>query len=196
VEPIAIVGRGCVLPGALDVDTYWTNLAASRISLGPVPHGRWRLPPAAVLGDGADRAWTDIGGYLHGFAEVFDPTGQGMDAELLIGLDPVFQWVVHVARQALREAGWDGPHPRAGLVLGNLSFPSAGMAAYAEQVWWRATGRRTRSAEPVLFRVAGAPDRPPRWVWGGARSPWTLPARRRCMRSNLPVTGCTTALPI
>lgn len=44
VEPIAVVGRGCVLPGALDPDTFWENIAAGRVSLSAAPADRWRLP--------------------------------------------------------------------------------------------------------------------------------------------------------
>ena len=75
------------------------------------------------------------GGSARGFGEVFDPTGYQLDPTDILGLDPQFQWVLHGVRAALREAGQDRPLPRAGLVLGNLSFPSASMAEYAEQVW-------------------------------------------------------------
>lgn len=77
-EPIAIVGRGCVLPGALDPDGFWENVAAGRTSLTAAPEGRWRLPRHRVMGtvdDHLDRTWTDIGGYVEGFESVFDPEG-------------------------------------------------------------------------------------------------------------------------
>ncbi|WP_073839326.1 beta-ketoacyl synthase N-terminal-like domain-containing protein [Micromonospora sp. CB01531] len=126
-EPIAIVGRGTILPGALDPDAFWDNIAAGRMSLSRVPEGRWRLTEA--LTGPEDGTWSDVGGYVSGFP---------LDGS---GLDPQFQWVLHGVRAALREAGQDEPAPRAGLVLGNLSFPTAGMAEYAEEVW-RGSGRR------------------------------------------------------
>jgi acyl transferase domain-containing protein/3-hydroxymyristoyl/3-hydroxydecanoyl-(acyl carrier protein) dehydratase len=137
-EPIAIVGRGTVLPDALDPLTYWQNILSGRLSLSPVPEDRWRLAHRwAVGGDASDpdRTWTDIGGYVRGFEAVFDPTGYALEPAALSGLDPLFQWVLYGARQALREAGYGIEVPRGGLVLGNLSFPSAGMAEYAEAVW-------------------------------------------------------------
>src|SRR5579859_3297376 len=132
-EPIAIVGRGCVVPDALDPDTFWENILAGRASLSAVPPDRWRLPARWALGDAADhtdRTWSDVGGYVRGFKEIFDPNGFAVTPAEIAGLDPLFLWVLHGARAALREAGQAGPLPRGGLVIGNLSFPSAGMARF------------------------------------------------------------------
>jgi acyl transferase domain-containing protein/3-hydroxymyristoyl/3-hydroxydecanoyl-(acyl carrier protein) dehydratase len=106
-DPIAVVGRGCVLPGALDPEQFWENIAHGRVDLGTV----------------------------HGFGEVFDPSGFHTDADHVAAYDPALQWVLYAARAALREAGRDGPLPGAGLILGNLGFPSRGLAAYAARVW-------------------------------------------------------------
>ncbi|MFH9821317.1 beta-ketoacyl synthase N-terminal-like domain-containing protein [Streptomyces sp. NPDC017230] len=137
-EPIAVVGRGCVLPGALDPDTFWDNIAARRRSLSAVPEERWRLPHRWAMGtvdDHRDRTWTDIGGYVRGFEPVFDPTGFLVAPERILTLDPLFHWVLHGARQALAESGHQGPRERTGLVLGNLAYPTGAGAAYAEHVW-------------------------------------------------------------
>lgn len=137
-DPIAIVGRGCVFPDALGPDAFWDNVAARRCSLAPVPDGRWRLPHRWAMGtvdDHLDRTWTDVGGYVRDFGPVFDPTGFQVAPEEILGLDELFHWVLHGARQALREAGQEGPSARAGLVLGNLSYPTSSGSAYAEHVW-------------------------------------------------------------
>lgn len=137
-EPIAVVGRGCVLPGALDPDTFWENIAAGRLSLSAAPAGRWRLPRRWAMGtvdDHLDRTWTDVGGYVNGFEAVFDPGGFGIAPERIASLDPLFHWVLYGVRQALAEAGRAGPLPRGGLVLGNLSYPTHDGAAFAEHVW-------------------------------------------------------------
>ncbi|MGW4027587.1 beta-ketoacyl synthase N-terminal-like domain-containing protein, partial [Streptomyces sp. NPDC005009] len=141
-EPVAIVGRGCVLPGALDPDTFWAQIAAGRSALSPVPDGRWRVPLARVSGapGDTDRIWTDIGGYVHGFDEAFDPTGFEMPPAEIAPLDRVFRWVLHAGRQALDEAGRPDLG-RAGLVLGNLAYPTMAMARYAEHVWLSGPGR-------------------------------------------------------
>ncbi|WP_437735121.1 beta-ketoacyl synthase N-terminal-like domain-containing protein [Sorangium sp. So ce1335] len=154
-EPIAIVGRGCVLPGALHPAALWDNVLAGRDLLSAAPEGRWRLSreravvcePRAPHGsrdlrDVKDRAWSDRGGYVTGFDEHFrrvlagDPfPRRGGPPESLLALDPLFQWVLYAGREALREAGHEGPSDRAGAVLGNLSFPSSAMSAWAEATW-------------------------------------------------------------
>jgi acyl transferase domain-containing protein/3-hydroxymyristoyl/3-hydroxydecanoyl-(acyl carrier protein) dehydratase len=111
-EPIAIVGRGCVVPDAFDPDTFWANIAAGRCSLSPG------------------------GGFVRDFDASFDPLGFAVDADEIMRLDPLYRWVLHAARQALGEAGCAaGPLPGAGLVLGNLSYPSVGLVSFAEQTW-------------------------------------------------------------
>lgn len=141
--PIAIVGRSCVLPGALDPSSLYELVAAGRDLVGPAPEGRWGLGKAEILrdprGPAPDGAWSDRGGYVTGFEEVWDPDGFGIGARELEGLDPLALWVLHTAREALRDSG-DGrdggaPRPRTGAVLGNLGFPSEGLAAFARSVW-------------------------------------------------------------
>ncbi|GAA3685101.1 type I polyketide synthase [Lentzea roselyniae] len=149
-EPIAIVGRGAVLPDALTPDALWDNLAAGRSSLSTVPDGRWRLSHRWAVGtpeDGVDRTWTDIGGYVRDFP---------LDGS---GLDPSFQWVLHGAREALREADADTSVTRCGLVLGNLSLPTVGLCRYAEQVWLGRAGEidpRNRFSSGLPAHLAAA----------------------------------------
>jgi 3-oxoacyl-(acyl-carrier-protein) synthase/3-hydroxymyristoyl/3-hydroxydecanoyl-(acyl carrier protein) dehydratase/1-acyl-sn-glycerol-3-phosphate acyltransferase len=138
-EPIAIVGRSCILPDALDPEALARNVLAQRLSLAPAPAERWGVPRDWVLTDpahaAADRAWSDVSGTVRGFETVFDPRGFGLDEEIVRALDPLFQWVLHGTRAALHDASLDGRSARAGLVLGNLSLPSTGMARYVEQAW-------------------------------------------------------------
>ncbi len=141
--PIAIVGRSCVLPGALDPSALWELVAAGRDVVGEAPEERWGLEKSEVLrdprGPAPDGAWSDRGGYVSGFEAVWDPAGFGVGERELEGLDPLAHWVLHTAREALRDAG-DGrsgtvARPRTGAVFGNLGFPSEGMAAFARSVW-------------------------------------------------------------
>ena len=141
-SPIAIVGRGCVLPGAPDPDSLWQAIADGRDLLGHAPPGRWGIPPELVRcsgpADSADRSWSDRGGYLEGFA---------LDADRAVaGLDPVYQWTLHAARQALTEAGGHPGHARTAAIFGNLQFPTRALARYAESVW--------------LSELPAGPDRP------------------------------------
>src|SRR5689334_7272963 len=106
-EPIAIVGRGCVLPGALDPAALGELSLAGRVVIDRVPADRWRIAMDRALSDTprADRTWSDRGGYVRGFDEVFDPRGFSIDAG---ALDLLFFWSMHAAREAIREAGLAG----------------------------------------------------------------------------------------
>jgi acyl transferase domain-containing protein len=135
-EPIAIVGQSCTLPGALTPQALWANVLAGNSSIASVPAGRWGVPHDRIMGtvaQSADRTWSDKGGYISGFQ--FDATGTAVPAEQLRALDPLFQLTLQGVRDALRSAGCEGPQPGTGLVLGNLSFPSAAMAQFAQSVW-------------------------------------------------------------
>ncbi len=137
--PIAIVGRACVVPGALSPEALWEAVVRGDDLITKVPSDRWGVVPTEALcePDGAcsDRSWSDRGGYVRGFPELFDPNGFAVPASEILALDPVFQWTLHTARAALRDAGHTDRDPRRfGAVFGNLSFPSAGMAAFVESV--------------------------------------------------------------
>ncbi|WP_406411674.1 beta keto-acyl synthase [Streptomyces halstedii] len=188
-EPIAVVGRGCVLPGALDPDTFWDGVAEGRSSLVAAPEGRWRLPRRWAMGsvdDHLDRTWTDVGGYVEGFESVFDPGGFRIPPERILSLDPLFHWVLYGVRQALTEAGREGPLPRAGLVLGNLSYPTPTGAAFAEHVWLSAqrppvrdallTGERRERPDARNRFSSGLPARLAARALGLGAGAWSLDA--------------------
>ena len=137
-RPIAVVGSACLLPGARRPGELWEAVAAGRDLLTAVPDGRWRTDSLRMLCTGeesvADRTWSDRGGYVEGFEQLFDAAGFAIAADEIRDLDPVFKWVLHCAREALRDAG--ARPRRVGAVFGNLSFPSASMSRFAESVWF------------------------------------------------------------
>ncbi|MEZ4319045.1 MAG: beta-ketoacyl synthase N-terminal-like domain-containing protein [Myxococcota bacterium] len=139
-EPIAIVGRSCILPGVDGPEALWNAVRAGTDLLSAVPDGRWRLSPEHALGDGPDRTFCDRGGYVRGFEQTFANAVSAepfaIPGEKLLGLDPLFQLVLHTGREALRDAGHSGSGARVGAIFGNLSYPSAGLAKYAESVWF------------------------------------------------------------
>ena len=142
-SPIAIVGRSCVLPGALDPEALWTLVSEGRDAVRSAPKGRWRTGKSDARclpsEDSSDRSWSDKGGYVSGFDEHWDPTGFGVDVEELTGLDPLFHWALHCARTALADAGDDRrgvvSRPRVSAIFGNLGYPSGEMTRLAEAQW-------------------------------------------------------------
>ena len=159
-RPIDIVGQSCVLPGALDPATLADNLFAGRDAVKPVPEGRWDVRMDDVLGDGPDRTWSTAGGYVEGFASVWNPSDFLVPADELAGLDPLFHWVLHAGRAALRDAHLDvGARPlrRAGAIFGNLSFPTDGMARWGEHVVLKKNGLPAPAADPRDRFMSGLP---------------------------------------
>jgi len=154
--PIAITGQSCVLPGANSPDALWEAVAEGRDLLSSVPEGRWRVPSEDILAPAgiADHTWSDRGGYIRDFEEIFDPDDFEIPASKLCALDPVFQLVLHTGRTALLDAGDPVPRERIGVVLGNLSFPAGGMARFAEGVW------ASRALGPEDLAAIGVVDRP------------------------------------
>ena len=167
-EPIAIVGRACVLPGALCPQELWDLVVAGKDVLSPAPAGRWRIAAEHVLADSrsdascVDRTWTNRGGYVQGFEQRFDPSGFAIAEAEVATLDPLFQWVLHGAREALRDAGHEASNSRVGAIFGNLSFPSASMSRYAESVWMSAQTGQPAGSDSLLSIPAGGPRPDPR----------------------------------
>lgn len=137
--PIAIVGRACVLPNALSPQALWDLVVRNTVATSRAPAGRWGIDSTLMLaGPGeatADRALNDVGGYVHGFERVFNPHGFVLPGDFIAGLDPVFQWLLHTGREALRDAKWAGKRSRVGVAVGNLSYPSQALSRFAERVW-------------------------------------------------------------
>ncbi|VEG55277.1 Phenolphthiocerol synthesis polyketide synthase type I Pks15/1 [Mycolicibacterium aurum] len=131
-DPVAIVGRSCVLPGATTPEALFDATLAGRCLLTPTPRDRWRgVDPAVLQSSGAPglRVSSATGGYIAGAPDVADIAVRitGLDR-----LDPLVSWLAYCARQAL---GGPLAAPRTGLIVGNLSYPSTLHTAFVESVW-------------------------------------------------------------
>ena len=84
-NPIAIVGQACVLPGALTPEALWRLVIEGSDQLSSVPADRWGISPERILTSdpnaSSDRAWSDVGGYVRGFEDVFDSSGFSISAD-------------------------------------------------------------------------------------------------------------------
>ncbi|WP_344365964.1 beta-ketoacyl synthase N-terminal-like domain-containing protein, partial [Streptomyces gobitricini] len=154
--PIALVGHGCVLPGALDPGALWDTVVTGRTALAPVPADRWGVDPAAVRSTRPscpDRTCSDVGGHVRDFDSVFRPRDLGWNAVDAARLDPVFRWTLHAVGAALDTVPDARHSTRTGLVMGNLTYPTFSLARSALRQW--RTGRafppngRDSSADPL-----------------------------------------------
>jgi acyl transferase domain-containing protein/3-hydroxymyristoyl/3-hydroxydecanoyl-(acyl carrier protein) dehydratase len=148
-SPIAIVGRGCILPGAASPCELWELIAAGRCAITDAEADDWRAPPAAFLTDPdcpqPDRTWTLRGGYVRGFEARFDASGFRLPEAEVLACDRQVRWLLHAGRQALGEAGYRPTNPLsgAGLIIGNLSYPTDAHTDFAQAVWGDRNGRCT-----------------------------------------------------
>lgn len=162
--PIAIVGQGCVLPGSQTPEALWQTVVSCRVQIGATPAARWRVDPKQVVRAKPgvyepDCSWTDAAGFVTGFEEIFQAEGHRVPAELLRALDPVVQWSLHAAQAALRLArAAEKEVARAGLILGNLSYPTAGFHRVIEDAMLESLlPGRDRRTHPLNRYMSGLP---------------------------------------
>ena len=132
-DPIAIVGRSCVLPGATTPQALFDATLRGRCLLSPTPRDRWRgVDPEMLLASSEPglRVASATGGYV--LDASFDLAGIAAKIPDFERLDPVVHWLAHCAQQAL---GVPTAVPRTGFIVGNLSYPTTLGTAFVESVW-------------------------------------------------------------
>ncbi|WP_341716227.1 SDR family NAD(P)-dependent oxidoreductase [Micromonospora sp. FIMYZ51] len=139
---VAVIGMGCILPGAADLPSFWANILDKVDAITEVPSRRWDWrryyhPDRAAR----DRVYSRWGGFID---EVpFDPVAFGMPPHSLPSIEPFQLLGLVVAQAALGDAGYlDRPfaRDRTAVVLG----AGGGGADLAG-------GYLVRSALPALF---------------------------------------------
>lgn len=114
-EPIAIVGRGVVLPGARDVPGFAAFLKQGTTAVGDAPESRW--PPGIGVSDAAEpwTAPTNRGGYVRDY--VYDSVRHRVPPKQMAAANPLQFMLLDAAEQALHEAG-TVDHPNTAVVVG------------------------------------------------------------------------------
>jgi acyl transferase domain-containing protein/3-hydroxymyristoyl/3-hydroxydecanoyl-(acyl carrier protein) dehydratase len=170
-SPIAIVGQGCVLPGALSPAELWSVVRDGRSTISAPPPEEWRLEPSVDRAALMREIANERGGYVRGFEDVFDPLGFNCDPKTL---DPVFTWTLHSARQALESAGLGDARSFPGgiVVLGNLSYPVPALVELAIETW----GNERRSTDPRNRFMSGLPAQLTAQALGFGRGGFALDA--------------------
>ncbi|MFH1418138.1 MAG: beta-ketoacyl synthase N-terminal-like domain-containing protein [Planctomycetota bacterium] len=149
--PIAVVGLGCMFPGAADPRTFWRNILARLDTTREVPAGRWVLDPRSVLSDRPDPdcVYSLRGCFVDDFS--VEPTGLRIDASLLRELDPLYLVALHAGQQAFRDGITDNLDlSRVGAILAAIALPTDGSSAITRETFGRVF------EEAVLQTQAGA----------------------------------------
>ncbi|MEM7416266.1 MAG: beta-ketoacyl synthase N-terminal-like domain-containing protein [Gemmatimonadota bacterium] len=139
-EPIAVVGRACVLPGALSPDELFEAVREAKVLIDEAPAGAWGLDSRRLIavespGPGAEYVVSNRGGYVRNFDTVFSPERFADRVVSPERLDPLAQWLLYCAEVALGEAGVERAPSRTGLVIGNLSYPTVEHTRFVEDFW-------------------------------------------------------------
>ncbi|MCA9657777.1 MAG: polyketide synthase, partial [Myxococcales bacterium] len=103
--PIAVVGMGCRLPGASDLDAYWSLLRAGGDAIREVPPERWSLAEYYDADPRAPgRAASRHGGFVDGIFD-FDRERFGISQAEAEVMDPQQRLLLEVAAEAFERAG-------------------------------------------------------------------------------------------
>src|SRR5918994_3895802 len=112
-EPIAIVGMACRLPGAPDVQAYWRLLRNGVDAIREVPADRWDIAELYdASGSEPGKMTTRWGGFLDR-VDAFDPTFFGISPREAAYMDPQQRLLLETTWEALEDAGvvldqWSG----------------------------------------------------------------------------------------
>ncbi|MGB1679055.1 MAG: beta-ketoacyl synthase N-terminal-like domain-containing protein [Poseidonia sp.] len=127
-EPIAVIGVGALMPDAHDIDAFWQNVLDAKVSIKPLPEGRWPGPVDHFWKEGGPGAHTEGFTYAKIGALVtdaeFDWRRWRQPPGTLPQIDPCQQWAVTVSADAIEHAGYDGEskdldRSRTGVVFAN-----------------------------------------------------------------------------
>jgi acyl transferase domain-containing protein/NAD(P)H-dependent flavin oxidoreductase YrpB (nitropropane dioxygenase family)/NAD(P)-dependent dehydrogenase (short-subunit alcohol dehydrogenase family) len=105
----AIVGMGCILPGAPDLATYWENILDKVDAIREVPEDRWDWrryfdpDPTAK-----DKIYSKWGGFIDDTP--FDPLHYGIPPNSLKSIEPLHLLTLETVRAALVDAGFEDGH--------------------------------------------------------------------------------------
>ncbi len=127
-QDIAIIGIGCLFPGADNPERFWQNLwenkdftsLISEKEIGKDPMDYFDPVPATP-----DKICYRKNGYIRDFK--FDPTGYRIDPDQLMPLDNLFLWTLYAAKEAVKDSGYldnETALKRCGIISGSLSFPT------------------------------------------------------------------------
>ncbi|MBW3582876.1 MAG: SDR family NAD(P)-dependent oxidoreductase [Euryarchaeota archaeon] len=152
-EGVAIIGMGCVLPGAPDVATFWQNVVDKKDHIIEVPKSRWD-PDIFYDPDGKDdKSYTRIGGFV---TEIpFNPIDFRIPPNMADQLDGVQKMTLVAARQAFLDAGYldaklkrvkEFDPERTAVILGNAMGGEV-QRTNARRIQWPFVAARLRATD-------------------------------------------------
>ncbi len=104
-QPLAIIGIGCLFPGAADFEGYWANIVKGADGITDVPPGYWR-PEDYYNADPKrpDFTYANRGGFLDPVS--FNPAAYGIAPNSIEATDTAQLLGLVAAQRALEDAGY------------------------------------------------------------------------------------------
>ncbi len=150
-EPIAIVGISGIFPGALELKTFWNNIANSVCSVQEIPDSRWALPVKDIYSQGGvkpDKAYSYKGCLIEDFSLSLEDWG--VSSSYLERLDPLYRLTLAVGIKAFSDAIGEMPSKeRIGVILGNIALPTEKSSAIS----WEILGRTYKEKAGVEWNA-------------------------------------------
>ncbi len=105
-QAIAVIGLGCVLPGAENPTAFWNLLSGGVDPKGPIPADRWNPAVAIRSAQGAAPDPNSlVGGFIHGFE--YDWKRHKVPPKQVQQADPLQFMLLEASDQAMKDAGYD-----------------------------------------------------------------------------------------
>ena len=138
-QDIAIVGIGCIFPGASNMDQFWSLICRASCMASQPPAGRWPGDPRIFCDSklSADRLLSSRACFVDPLPPVSVPEVQGLDTS---GLDPLFHLLLYAGQQAWNDAVTDYlDGSKCGVLLGQIVLPSETLSNWSDALLARAT---------------------------------------------------------
>jgi len=127
---VAIIGVGCVFPGAADARSYWQNILNKVDAVSDAPPDWEAERYFDANANGGDRTYCKRGGFL-GQIAAFDPSLYGVMPNAVDGAEPDHFLALRTASDALRDAGYSDIgrfRERTEVIIGRGTYVNRGNA--------------------------------------------------------------------
>ena len=121
-EPIAIIGIGAIMPGALSKDEFWQNIQTGKYCITEVPKSYWDADLYYSPDHKAeDKLYSKIGGFIPSTFK-FDSIRYRIPPQIAKQMDPIQHLAIETTRMALEDSGYDKKEfdrNRCAVIVGN-----------------------------------------------------------------------------
>ena len=149
-NPIAVIGMAGLFPEADNLDRFWQNIINKVDATDVVSSDRWHVDPDLIFSPSLqpDKAYSKRCCLVKDFE--FDPTGFGLDQDLIAGLDPLYHVALHVGRLALAGISEESLNrERTGAILAAIALPTDSTSAITSEILGAAVKEKLLAGTPA-----------------------------------------------